>query len=249
MNAQTSSGHLDVLLGAAAQDLVEIRAVDELHRDVVGLADAAEIERLRDVAVRQLDGDLRLVDEHLDELLVLREVRMDHLERDVLLEPGDAGGLREMDLGHAADCDLADQPVRAELALSHAPAPCVSLVAFDRLDERRRRFIRRSRAVGPLRRSSRLPGMDEHADQAERRLRPAIERADDLGRDAVGDVDHVGRRGVGDEIEARGPAPYVLRSIWFGWVMHFSMYARIVFFARRPNLSRTATANVVSVAA
>ena len=56
----------------------------------------------------QLDGDLRLVDQHLDELLILGEVRVDHLERHVLLEARNSAGLREMDLGHAADGDLLD---------------------------------------------------------------------------------------------------------------------------------------------
>ena len=98
--------HLEVDLGALAQDPIQIGSVDVLHRDVVGLADAPEVERLSDVAVRELHRDLRLVDEHLDELLVLREVRMDHLQGDVLLEPRDALGLREVDLGHSADGDL-----------------------------------------------------------------------------------------------------------------------------------------------
>src|SRR5215813_1109436 len=37
----------------------------------------------------------------------------------------------------------------------------------------------------------RTAGMDEHADEPEWRLRAAIERAHDLGRDAVRDVDDV----------------------------------------------------------
>src|SRR5688572_17435036 len=52
--------------------LEEILAPDELHRDEVALADAAELEDLADVRVRQLARDLRLVDEHRDEVAVLR---------------------------------------------------------------------------------------------------------------------------------------------------------------------------------
>src|SRR5215468_3219971 len=37
------------------------------------------------------------------------------------------------------------------------------------------------------------PRMHEHADQPERRLRAAVERAHHLGRDLVGDVDDVAR--------------------------------------------------------
>jgi hypothetical protein len=111
--------HLEIALRALAQDLVEVGAVDELHHDVVGFADPPEIEGVGDVDVLQLHRDLRLVDEHLDELLVLREVRVDHLQRDELLEPRQPPGLGQVDLRHAAHRDLADQRVGAERALSH----------------------------------------------------------------------------------------------------------------------------------
>ena len=122
-----------------------------------------------------------------------REVRVDHLERDELLEAGDALGLREVDLGHAADRDLADEPIRAELRAQ----PPVGWPALARL-----RGVARL-AVSMLRRAA---GMDEHADQAQRRLRAAVERAHDLGRHAVRDVDDVARGRVGDEVEAEAGA-------------------------------------------
>jgi hypothetical protein len=44
----------------------------------------------------------RLVQEHLDEALLLGEVRQDALDGDALLEALDAGALGDEDLGHAA---------------------------------------------------------------------------------------------------------------------------------------------------
>jgi hypothetical protein len=102
-------------LGAAAHHAVRVGALDELHRDEVGLVDLSEVERLRDVHVREQHRDLRLLDEHLREVLVLGEARVDHLERDELLEAGDAAGLRDVDLGHAADGDASQQGVVTEL--------------------------------------------------------------------------------------------------------------------------------------
>ena len=64
--------------------------MDVLERDVVAAVDDAEVEDLRDVRVVQLDGELRLVDEHADELFVLRDVRQDALDRDEPLEALDA---------------------------------------------------------------------------------------------------------------------------------------------------------------
>src|SRR5678815_3571766 len=46
-------------------DLEQILAPDVLHRDEVRAVDPAELEDLADVRVRELTGDLRLVDEHL----------------------------------------------------------------------------------------------------------------------------------------------------------------------------------------
>src|SRR4029079_2449864 len=89
-------------LAQAIGDLEQILAPDVLHRDEVRAVDAAELEDLADVRVRELPGDLRLVDEHLDEVAVLAHRRQDPLDRDDLLEPLDAVALRLEELGHAA---------------------------------------------------------------------------------------------------------------------------------------------------
>ena len=76
--------------------------------------DAAELEDLADVRVRELARDLRLVDEHLDEVAVLSHRREDPLDRDDLLEALDAVALGLEDLGHAADADPVEQQVFPE---------------------------------------------------------------------------------------------------------------------------------------
>ena len=67
-----------------------------------------------DVRVLQLSGKLGLVDEHRDELVVVREVRQDALDRDDLLKSLDAAHARPIDLGHPAGGDGLDQLVLAE---------------------------------------------------------------------------------------------------------------------------------------
>jgi hypothetical protein len=113
-------GHVDrrreIDLARALEHAKEIAAIDELHRDVVGLGDSAEVEDLRDVGVLQLYDDLGLVDEHADEALVLREVRVNDLEREELFEAADAARLGQIDLGHSSNSDLFDEPVWPEAA-------------------------------------------------------------------------------------------------------------------------------------
>ncbi len=61
---------------------------------------------------------LGLVDEHVDELLVLREVRQDPLDRHDLLEALDAFALGLEHLRHAADRHAVDQLVGAEAVVA-----------------------------------------------------------------------------------------------------------------------------------
>ena len=95
-------------------DLEQVLAPDVLHRDEVRAVDPAELEDLTDVRVRELTGDLRLVDEHLDEVAVLAHRREDPLDGDDLLEALDAVALGLEDLGHPADADALEQQVLAE---------------------------------------------------------------------------------------------------------------------------------------
>ena len=71
-----------LLRAAALEDGAHVLAVDVLHRDEVLAVRARELVDARDVAVAQDARDLRLVDEHLDEVVVLGEVREHALDRD-----------------------------------------------------------------------------------------------------------------------------------------------------------------------
>ncbi len=100
---------------AAAEDGFQIVAIDVLHGDVVGVLDLAEVVDVDDVVVVELRGQLGLIDEHLDEVLVVRQMGKDLLDGDRLLESFDAAHPRLPDLGHAARGDLLDHHVLAEL--------------------------------------------------------------------------------------------------------------------------------------
>ncbi len=100
-----------VALAAAVEDRAKVLAGDVFHRDEVAVPDFPEIENLRDVGVRELDGDLRLIDEHRDELVVLSDVRKDALDGDNLFEPLLTEGLGAPNLGHSADVDPVEQEV------------------------------------------------------------------------------------------------------------------------------------------
>src|SRR5262249_27755654 len=99
---------------ASLEDDAQVAPPDVLEGDVVERVDHAEVEDLRDVGVVQLDGDLGLVDEHGDEVLVLRDAGEDALHRHHALEPLHPESLRPEDLGHAADVDALEERVFAE---------------------------------------------------------------------------------------------------------------------------------------
>ena len=76
---------------------------------------ARELVDARDVAVAQHAGDLGLVDEHLDEVVVLGEVREHALDRDQVRLPLAVEGLGAIDLGHATERDAIEEVIAAEL--------------------------------------------------------------------------------------------------------------------------------------
>jgi hypothetical protein len=97
-----------------AQDLAQVLAVDQLHRDEVLAADAAEVVGLRDVDVAELRGEAGLAHERADELLVGGEGGQEALQRDLALEALDAALLGAEDLGHATDAEALEDLVVPE---------------------------------------------------------------------------------------------------------------------------------------
>lgn len=101
----------------AAHDAAQVLAVNELHGDEVGAVLFAELVDLRDVRVVEAGDDLRLVQEHLNELRVLGEVRQDSFDHYVAVEALDAGLLCKPHLSHATGGQLLDVLVLAGLHL------------------------------------------------------------------------------------------------------------------------------------
>jgi len=105
-------------------DRPQILPEEKLHRDEVRIFHRAEVVDLDDVLVIQEGGQLRLVDEGGDELLLVREVGKDLLDGDELLEPLDADDLRPVQLGHPARSEFFDQEILSEtggLEIGHVP--------------------------------------------------------------------------------------------------------------------------------
>jgi len=102
------------LLAKFVEDAAQILAVDVFEGDEVAVVDFAEIEDLGDIRVLELHRDLRLVDEHRDELFVLSDAGQDALERHDAFEALDADGLRLEYLGHTSNIDTFEEVVLAE---------------------------------------------------------------------------------------------------------------------------------------
>ena len=88
--------------------------VDQLHRIVEEPAVLADLEDARDVLVIDLRGDLRLVEEHVAELAIVRVRREDGLQRDEALESELAAHARKPDGAHSALRENAEQLVTVE---------------------------------------------------------------------------------------------------------------------------------------
>ncbi len=107
-----------LLLLHLPHDRAQVLAVDVLHGDEVLSLEHADVVDVGDVRVVQRGRDASLVEEHLDEVGVLRQVGKDALDDDQLLEAGHRALDAEEELGHATEREPADEGVLAE-ALRH----------------------------------------------------------------------------------------------------------------------------------
>ena len=94
----------------ADEQLLQRRAVEVLHRDVVGVLGLAAVVDADDVRVAEAGGGPRLALEALDELLVTGVTLVQDLQGDLAAELLVLG---QVDLGHAAGAELAHDPVAA----------------------------------------------------------------------------------------------------------------------------------------
>ena len=80
-------------------------ALHVLHRDEEALIDGAELEDLDEVRMRQQAAQLGLVDEHLDERAILRQMREHPLDHERALEAFRPHRHRAEHLRHPASAD------------------------------------------------------------------------------------------------------------------------------------------------
>ena len=96
-------------LRRAREEAPEGVALHVLHDDVVALLALADLEDGHDVRVVDARREARLLEEHLDELGLAREVRVQPLDGDEALEAADAREAREIHRRHPAGRQLGDQ--------------------------------------------------------------------------------------------------------------------------------------------
>ena len=101
-------------LGNLLEEMAEVLPVEVLHREVVLAVLAAAVVDLNDIRVVERPGQTRLPQKHLDELIVVRKMRENPFEDDVLLEPFDAGRLGDEQLRHAATRKALHQSISAD---------------------------------------------------------------------------------------------------------------------------------------
>ena len=97
-------GAVGVQTVLAPQQVPQRRPVDVLHHDEVGVAVLAPVVDGDDVGMVEVGRRLRLTAEALDEGLVGRQLREQHLQGDGPVEQQVAG---EVHLGHAATREMA----------------------------------------------------------------------------------------------------------------------------------------------
>ncbi|HEY2744561.1 MAG TPA: hypothetical protein VGL86_08055 [Polyangia bacterium] len=109
-----AEGNARVVLDGGVEQAQKVDAFDVLHGEEIGGADLSVAERLHDVRVVQVDGDLGLVLEHAPELGRLGERGMDLLDDQDLGEPLRKRLAREEDLGHSARAESPHQLIFSE---------------------------------------------------------------------------------------------------------------------------------------
>ncbi len=107
--------HRPLALAAALEDRPQILAVHVLHGDEVLAVGAGELVDAGDVGVAQEAGDLGLVDQHLDEVVVLGQVSQDPFDRHQVGVATGIEGLGAVDLGHTPESNAVHQVVPTQL--------------------------------------------------------------------------------------------------------------------------------------
>ena len=107
-------GQALTLRGCAGQEAGQRVPLHVLHHEEVAVLARADVEDGDHVGVVNARGEACLVHEHVDELLLAGQVRMQALDRDEALEAAHAADSPEEDRGHATRRELADEFVTIE---------------------------------------------------------------------------------------------------------------------------------------
>ncbi len=103
------------ILSGPPDHLPEWYAIDPLHRDEVATLEIAELVDVADVRMIELDGQARLVEEHLHELVVVGDVGQDALDHHVA-RPRPRRLPRQEDLRHPSERQAPEDLVASEHA-------------------------------------------------------------------------------------------------------------------------------------
>ena len=103
-----------LVLRERTQQAQQVLALDVLHDDEELAVLLAELVDLHDVGVREARRDLRLVDEHVDELRILVVRAEDLLDDDGALEAGGAFAARTIHVRHASAAEAGSERVLTE---------------------------------------------------------------------------------------------------------------------------------------
>jgi len=106
--------HRLLALASEALDRADVLAMDELHREERRACVLVDLVHVSDVRMLERRGEARFVEEHPDEIRIVRDGRQDALDDAQLLEAGRSTNTREIDLGHSAHRELPQDLVLAE---------------------------------------------------------------------------------------------------------------------------------------
>ncbi len=106
--------HLLFVLRQMFVNLGQILALDKLHGNEVVVILLAKFVYLDDTRMVEGRCNTGLIDKHGNEFLVLGHVRQDFLDHQEAFESCGAEGLGQVNLGHAAYCQLLEQMILAK---------------------------------------------------------------------------------------------------------------------------------------
>jgi hypothetical protein len=107
--------HGPLVLATSLHDGTKVFAIDVLHRDEVLAVGPGKFVHPSDIGVLEPAGNLRLIDQHLDEIIVLCQVGQDALHRHQVRVAGGIKGFGSIDLCHASERNSIEEVIPTQL--------------------------------------------------------------------------------------------------------------------------------------